>query len=154
MPADLLSTDSVSRIAREFWETMTTCSLLVVQTLPERSEAQEGVSGTIEIRGAWTGSVEVRASRRFAVYAASSLLLKEASEVTVEECFDAIQEATNIVAGGIKRLLPPICKMAIPAMSGCSSLVPKTAPPAALLTLFTSADGDLSVMVVPENTFN
>jgi CheY-specific phosphatase CheX len=151
MPNDPLNSESISHITQTFWGTMAATSLSVVETLPVRTEFQEGVSGTVEIRGAWAGSVVLHASRSLAVSTACVLLEKETPEITVEECFDAIQESTNIIAGGIKRLLPSICKLAIPAMSGCSALVPKALPPAALVTLFTSSAGDLCVMVVPEH---
>jgi len=149
MTPESLTSENISHIAAEFWSTMASVTLSSVATLAVCCNEHEGIMGSIEIRGAWTGEIEIRASRTLAAYTASRLLEKPLEEVTIEECFDAIQESTNIVAGGIKRLLPPICKMAIPSMSGCSSLHPKDLNAAAIRTLFTSDAGEFSVNVVP-----
>ena len=146
-----LNTESIAQIAFEFWGTMTSLPLQQVPVLPARALPEEGVEGRIEIQGAWSGAVELRASRLLAAGTAASLLSKPVDEVTIEESFDAIQEATNIVAGGVKRLMPPICKMTIPKMTGCTELLPPRLLPAAILALFTSSEGNLSVLVAPES---
>ena len=143
-----LTTDNISHIAAEFWSTMPAVELCLVQNLNLPSSIEEGILGRIEIRGAWSGEIELRASRSLAMHTAGRLLEKQLEDVTVEECFDAIQEATNIVAGGIKRLLPPICRMTLPSMSGCSSREPKGSESISLRALFNSEAGELSIFVI------
>jgi hypothetical protein len=149
METEFLNSENIAQIAAEFWNTMPSVALSVVHGLREPAGMREGISGRIEIRGAWVGEVELRASRRLAEQTAANLLEKLPGEVSIEECFDAVQEATNIVAGGIKHLLPPICRMAVPSMSGCSDLLPKNLRPQDILAFFSSSAGELSVLVRP-----
>jgi hypothetical protein len=142
--------EDIAAISSDFWSSMVGLPISLVDNLTEQGCNEEGIFGQIEIRGAWTGTVELRASRTLAWATAAALLDKPSTLVTVEESFDAIQEATNIVAGSIKRLLPPICKMAIPAMSGCSSLAPPSQCSGRVSAFFKSRGGELTISVVHE----
>lgn len=143
--------EDIVSISNDFWASMAAIPLSPVAVLPETNVRDEGILGHVEIRGGWKGTVEIRASRSLSEATASALLQKPLGQVTIEECFDAIQEATNIVAGSIKRLLPPICKIAIPAMSGCSRISPASADPCTLAVSFISASGLLSISVTRED---
>ncbi len=151
MSLNAITHDDIASISCDFWSSMANLPLSSVAVLPEQARNEEGILGRIEIRGAWAGMVEVRASRSLARATAVSLLEKPSAQVTVEECFDAIQEATNIVAGSFKRLLPSICKMGVPAMSGCSSL--STLPPCSqlLAVYFISPNGSLAISVCTQD---
>src|SRR4051812_17393619 len=96
-PADIVS------ICRDLWSSMVNIPLSPVTALREKCGLHEGIAGHIKISGAWAGGVELRSSRKLACATAACLLNKESARVTVEECFDAMQESTNIVAGNIKR---------------------------------------------------
>ena len=147
MLSGAITSENLASIGSDFWASMLALPISPVANLPAVQSDEEGILGRIEIRGAWTGVVEVRASRGLARATAAALLDKLPTDVTVEECFDATQEATNIVAGSIKRLLPSICKMAIPAMSGCSSLSSTPQFPALLTVFFVSPCGQLAITV-------
>jgi CheY-specific phosphatase CheX len=149
MPTDYLNSQNVASIAAEFWGTMPILTLSMVRSFPCPIIPQDAISGKIEIHGAWNGEVELRVSRNLADRTAECLLEKDPQEVTTEERLDVIQEATNIVAGGIKRLLPAICKMSIPSTAVCRSLIPDSMAPASILTLLSSSSGELSIVVVP-----
>ena len=117
MPIALVTGEDIDSISNDFWSSMVDVHLRRVESPSAQHEEEQSIVGHIDIHGAWSGMIEVKASRGLAEATASSLLNKRASDVTAKECSDAVQEATNIIAGSIKRLLPPICLMGLPAMS-------------------------------------
>jgi CheY-specific phosphatase CheX len=148
MIAPGITEETVATINHEFWSSMTAIQLDLVESLPVSQDRSEGISGHIEIQGGWRGSVEVRVSRGLARDAAASMICKPPEEISIEDCFDAVQEATNIIAGNIKRLLPPICKMNVPAMSGCSNLATAThGDPDVMQVHFLNNDYQLTILI-------
>lgn len=118
-----ITRESIINISQEIWDSMISISLNGITQTPAGILKPDGVSGRIEIFGAWRGEVEIRMSRALARSAAAAFIGKEADSVDLEECFDAAQELTNITAGRLKRLLPQICKVTVPSMCACETLV-------------------------------
>jgi CheY-specific phosphatase CheX len=147
MPIALVTSEDIESISSDFWSSMVDVSLRRVPSPAASANDDEAIVGCIEIRGAWSGVIEVKASRMLAQATASSLLEKRASEVTLEECFDAVQEATNIIAGSIKRLLPTICKLGLPAMDGSSTSFCAQQCSNVLEVYFASRCGELAITV-------
>lgn len=150
MSIALVTDEDIDSISSDFWSSMVDVHLMRVESLTASEEEEEGIVGHIDIHGAWSGMIEVKASRGLAEATASSLLNKRASDVTAEECSDAVQEATNIIAGSIKRLLPSVCFMGLPVMSVggrdsgtlyCSDV---------LEVYFASPRGQLSISIGPQ----
>lgn len=126
MPLHGITQELMVSISNEIWSSMIEVELEPSAIQPSEPLHPDGVSGRIEIFGAWRGEVEIRMSRSLAKRAASAFIGKPCEEVTLEECFDAAQEITNITAGRLKRLLPQICKVTLPSMCACEVL---TIPP-------------------------
>lgn len=82
------------------------------------------LSGTvicsIVITGAWHGVVRVRTTEIFLKFAASKMFQPNDSEVTNEDCADAMCELTNMLGGSIKSLLPESCDLALPRIETAS----------------------------------
>jgi len=137
--------DTIVTINREFWNSMTTIRPEPVDSFDRAPGEAQNIAGQIEIQGGWSGSVEVCVSPDLARDAAAQMIGKPPEEVSLEDCFDAVQEATNIIAGSIKRLLPPLCRMNVPAMRGCRNLLEDK--PEALRACFSDGNYKLAIVV-------
>lgn len=135
-----ITQESVISISQEIWDSMISIPLTPVAHTPAGALQPDGVSGRIEIFGAWRGEVEIRMSRALARNAAAAFIGKSPDTVDLEECFDAAQELTNITAGRLKRLLPQICKVTLPSMSACESLAISDKNSEDAMTVYFAAD--------------
>jgi chemotaxis protein CheX len=72
--------------------------------------------GSVQIRGAWEGSVLVSASGDLVRKAAAIMFGRDESAIASEEMCDALAELTNMVGGNLKALLPAPCKLSLPTV--------------------------------------
>jgi CheY-specific phosphatase CheX len=148
MISPAISRESIETINREFWAAMAAIDLHVATATPERWNDPEGMTGRIEIRGEWNGSIEICVSWALARDAAAEMIGKASGEVSAEDCLDAVREATNIIAGGIKRLLPPICMMNVPCVTKSNPQAGEAADePQVLRICFEDESHELAVVV-------
>jgi len=148
MPLHGITQDLMIAISQEIWSSMISLSLTPSANPPIEPLHPDGVSGRIEIFGAWRGEVEIRMSRSLAKSAAAAFIGRTPDEVTLEESFDAAQEITNITAGRLKRLLPQICKVTLPSMCACENLsVPNKSGGGALTVYLGQTAPSLAVSV-------
>jgi CheY-specific phosphatase CheX len=147
MPIDLVTGEDIDSISSDFWSSMVDVHLRRVESPSAPEEKEQSIVGHVDIQGAWSGMIEVKASRGLAEATASSMLNKRAADVTAEECSDAVQEATNIIAGSIKRLLPSVCLMGLPAMSSSGGDAGMQQCSEILEVYFVSPCGQLAIAV-------
>ena len=73
--------------------------------------------GSVQIRGAWEGSVLLHADGVLVRRAASIMFGMEEPAVGSDEMVDALGELTNMVGGNLKALLPAPCKLSLPTVA-------------------------------------
>ena len=74
------------------------------------------LSACIQITGAWTGAVRIDCTESLARRAAAAFLGTRSDEVAHEQVLDALGVVTNMVAGGIKPMLPKPCQISLPSV--------------------------------------
>lgn len=72
------------------------------------------VATSVDIEGAWTGTIRIALSRRFARIAAASMLACEEMEASAASVADALGELANMLGGNVKGLLPGPSKLSMP----------------------------------------
>ncbi|MBL9089752.1 MAG: chemotaxis protein CheX [Planctomycetaceae bacterium] len=86
---------------------------------PVRCDLQaptEWLAATVQIAGAWTGSVVVKLTPEFATYAAATMFQIDASDVTADDAKDTAGELANIVGGNLKSTLPCPSFLSLPTI--------------------------------------
>lgn len=80
----------------------------------ESPSPPERVSGSVSIRGAWRGNVEVRLSPSLADRLAKEVLQLEAGAPNDADVRDVVGEVANMIGGNLKALLPEPCVLSLP----------------------------------------
>jgi chemotaxis protein CheX len=108
--------EQITAMAEDIW--------LAVLGLPlMRSEsavpyvAQELLTGSVAISGAWQGMVQIQCSAAFAQRAASVMFGLEPLHVGPEEGRDALGELANMVSGNLKAVLPGPSRLCLPIVA-------------------------------------
>ncbi|MGC3968843.1 MAG: chemotaxis protein CheX [Pirellulales bacterium] len=86
---------------------------------PIRSEfapPADSLVATVQIAGAWTGSVIVRLTPEFSTYAAATMFKIDACEVTSDDAKETAGELANIVGGNLKSTLPSPSFLSLPTI--------------------------------------
>ena len=85
------------------------------------AETQNGggktLTGSVRIKGAWQGEVLLQCSVELARRAAVVMFRVELEKVAPEQARDAVGELTNMTGDNLKALLPPSCKISLPAVT-------------------------------------
>jgi hypothetical protein len=71
----------------------------------------------IDIKGCWTGRIEISTSPEFLTDLTSSIFDAETSIITTELLEDSLKELANTLAGNLKTALPEPCRLSLPRMS-------------------------------------
>jgi chemotaxis protein CheX len=106
-------------ITREVWASVLS---LMAESVPldEATPASAGLGtsfiGSIQIRGAWEGSVFIQAPMGLARRAAAIMFGLDEASVGSDEMCDALGELTNIVGGNVKAVLPSPCALSLPTV--------------------------------------
>ena len=110
-----IASEDLESIAENVWGTTLGIG---VSRLPEWAgpEAHPGMLvGTVQIRGAWRGTVVVHCPTELASAAAAIIFsLAEDGAPSSLEMRDALAELTNMIGGNMKALLPEPCELSIP----------------------------------------
>jgi len=75
------------------------------------------LAGCIQITGEWQGTVAIYCCINLAQKVASIMWSQEESEVEFQQIQDALGELTNMAGGNLKALLPPPCRLSLPAVA-------------------------------------
>lgn len=109
-----IETEDLREIVEGVW--MTVLDLPVLPGSPDEFKVQECITSSIDISGAWLGSVRVRATEDFLTYAASHVFMKGQHEVVHSDRTDTATELTNMIGGTVKCLLPETCDLSLPTI--------------------------------------
>ena len=106
----MLTGETIAELTRDVWT-----ALLADPggLLPGESVSGE-MAATVEISGAWNGTVGLSCSTVAGRHAASVIFGMEDAELSAEEVADVVGELVNVVGGNIKSLLPGPTELSIP----------------------------------------
>lgn len=100
-------------ITRSVWKT--TLGFDVAAFLePPSPDAGPEICATVELRGAWSGSLSLHCPRDLARRAAAAFYGRSPAEVVDAELRDAVGELANMTGGNLKGLLPGPCVLSTP----------------------------------------
>jgi hypothetical protein len=111
-PVLAVGTDDVWQIVADVWQ-----SLLGQQAAQvEHAFGLDGtLTGSVDVRGDWTGLVTVTLPRRAADAVTRSMLgFDAADEVMDEDVRDAVGELANVIGGNVKALVPRPARLGLP----------------------------------------
>jgi len=83
-------------------------------------EIADGLIACVQIAGRWEGGVHIQLSAILAQRVAAVFLGVEPGEVTGSQSRDCAGEIANIIAGGIKRLVPAPSRISLPSVNELS----------------------------------
>ena len=106
----------IPEIAFSIWETLFSLPLATGEPGAQPTEGAGGLTGCVQIDGAWNGAVLLECPTTLAQQLATELFRPE-GETTAEEVGDTIGELTNMFAGNIKALLPEPSRISLPAVA-------------------------------------
>ena len=87
-------------------------------TQPCELREEDGlITGSIQICGAWTGTVMLQTNEVFADLAARTMLAIEEQQVAPVDRQDTIAELTNMIGGNIKSLVPGPSILSLPSVT-------------------------------------
>lgn len=105
--------DDVSTITRSVWNAM-----LGMELTEAYGDAPTGMTGWVEIHGAWNGMVTVSCSPAAARFAAGAMFDVAPDDTSSEDVDDALRELANMIGGNVKALLPEPCQLGLPHIVG------------------------------------
>lgn len=106
----------IPEIAFSIWETLFSLPLRTAEPGARLREGKSGLTGCVQIDGAWNGAVLLECPAGLARQLAHELFRPE-GHTTPEEVRDTIGELTNMLAGNIKALLPEPSRISLPAVA-------------------------------------
>lgn len=75
------------------------------------------VCASVQVSGAWTGSVLVSCSEAFAGYAAARMFQSTVEDLGPEDLSDALGEIANMIGGSVKSLMPEPSALSLPLVT-------------------------------------
>jgi chemotaxis protein CheX len=106
----LPSEDVVIELTRVIWSTM--LGLEATQG-GESTEAAAFVT-SVDIAGAWLGTVSISFTRTLAERVTAAMLESSQADASPADVSDVIRELANMVGGNVKGLFPGPCSLSIP----------------------------------------
>jgi len=138
----------VVRVTQELWGPMLNLEVTHVEAPPP--EIPDGFIACVQIAGRWEGGVHLQLSSALAQQVAAAFLGVEPTETTWSQLRDCAGEIANIIAGGIKRLVPAPSRISLPSVA--ETRAAETSPPVSHRSLHTVFDhgGERFVVTVVE----
>ena len=112
-----ITQNDLCQLTRAIWESTLG---LGVRPIPGAglSEQEAGmVTGSVQIIGAWLGTVLLQCSEKLAKKVARIMFGLDSEEPTPEEVRDALAEITNVTAGNLKSLMCGQCRLSTPQVT-------------------------------------
>ncbi len=138
----------------QFWQQM-----LAIHLDPrpdgEGFSLREGyLAASVNLAGAWAGTIEVRMAERLAYHATAAMMLTPEESVGESDVLDATREIANMIAGGIKPSLPRPCTMTVP-QSSVEAVAFRNGgqDPDSISVCFSHIEGEMIVRVVEGRHF-
>jgi chemotaxis protein CheX len=123
----------VGALIEMIWNVVLDCNVQAVETLNDRRDPTDALTGMVELTGAWEGVVALQCPADLMKQVASIMFEIEPDRVTLDQSEDALCELTNIVGGNLKALLPPPTHLGLPTVER-DAVGPRTSSGAGLLT--------------------
>jgi hypothetical protein len=105
----------VVRVTQELWGPMLNLEVTHVEAPPPN--ISDGFIACVQIDGRWEGGVHLELSAALAQRVAAAFLGVEPSDTTWAQLRDCAGELANIIAGGIKRLVPAPSRISLPQVA-------------------------------------
>jgi chemotaxis protein CheX len=93
-----------------------TC-LEVLDKIATSAELNGYVVSSVQVAGAWEGTVRLDMNLDMARATTARLLGAEEADVSPEDIQDAVGELANMLGGGVKELMPQPCKLSLPSVA-------------------------------------
>jgi len=90
---------------------------LGIQPCPPPEAVGDGLTGSVDVTGAWHGTMVVRCPISLARHAGAIMFGLEPGTATLEQAQDAMCEITNMIGGNLKALLPEPCQLLFPQIA-------------------------------------
>jgi chemotaxis protein CheX len=107
--------EHICRVTDSIWRSV--LGLTVRPTSQRPTPRARMIGGSIEITGAWHGTVSVHCSPDLARQAAAVIFGVEPTKATDDQMRDALGELTNMAGGNLKALLPGPSRLLLPAVT-------------------------------------
>jgi chemotaxis protein CheX len=108
----MVEEQSLRDFAENIWSTMLG---LALDGAPA-AEAEEYITGCVQITGDWQGAVTVELALPLARRVAAALFAMEPAELGEGEIGDAVGELANMLGGNVKALMEGNCQLSLPAV--------------------------------------
>jgi chemotaxis protein CheX len=95
---------------------------------PPNGNSPRGLLGTIQIRGAWEGEIQVRTTEALAKHLAEQMLQIPPEELQEEDIKDVLAEVTNMIGGNIKSQLDSPSTLTLPSVALDTHGIESTSP--------------------------
>jgi chemotaxis protein CheX len=116
------TTDEVTCVTQDVWRAFVGLEVGQLTPHPSALEAHETMKkATVDISGAWDGSVSVACTSELAQCAAAQLFQVEADGVEQAMVEATLTELANQIGGNLKALLPAPTRLSLPRMASASS---------------------------------
>jgi hypothetical protein len=109
-----LDQQAVVKANAQFWGQMLAMTLETMASPEEFCVGSGHMLGSVELRGVWTGRIEVRMAGGLAYAATAAMMMQAVNTVGEADALDATKEIANMIAGTIKSSLPRPCSMTVP----------------------------------------
>lgn len=111
-----LNAEGILAIAHEIWSTTLDLEVKPGSALPAQNGQTTLLTSCIQISGDWQGAVTLSCTHDLARRAVASMFDMSVEEVGRDDMYDAIGEMANMVAGNMKPMLSPTCRLSPPAV--------------------------------------
>jgi chemotaxis protein CheX len=140
MPVD---DEFMRELTHVVWTTV--LGLDVEETAPGPTEVEE-ITTSIDISGAWEGTISLSFSRLLGRRLAAAMLDCPESEATPALIQDVVGELANVIGGNVKGVLPGPCKLSLPRVD--AQATPQVSPNVDRRFCFDCAGQPFSVTVL------
>ncbi|HZR79907.1 MAG TPA: chemotaxis protein CheX [Candidatus Binatia bacterium] len=116
-----ISEEDIGGVTELVWGSMLE---LAVEPCPvsDGDADDERLVGTVEITGAWSGTIELACPQALAREAAAVVFGVAPQEANRSQLREALAELANMTAGNLKALLPEPCELGLPAVCEASEV--------------------------------
>ena len=110
-------TNDLNTVTSEVWSSMANTSLELSGQIVSPAELNGYVVSSVQVAGAWEGTVRLDMNLEMARATTARLLGAEEGDVSPEDIQDAVGELANMLGGGVKELMPQPCKLSLPSVA-------------------------------------
>ena len=109
----MVDEELIRELTRVVWSTVVGMDAEERLTIPPGAEE---ITTSVDITGAWVGTVSLSFSRVLGRRLAAAMLECPESETTPALVQDVVSELANVIGGNVKGVLPGPCKLSLPRL--------------------------------------